>query len=74
MRDCYYNHGIYELPHQLPNDLTLKKLGNIMEVPKLHGIIAQRPGPPTNFANASKKTPWKPEIRLFPPCATSHET
>ena len=51
-----YNHGIYELPHQLPNDLTLRKLGNIREVPKPHRIIAQRPDPLTNFVNASKKT------------------
>ena len=23
-----YKHGIYELPHELPNDLTLRILGN----------------------------------------------
>ena len=23
-----YKHGIYELPHELPNDLRLRKLGN----------------------------------------------
>ena len=23
-----YKHGMYELPHELPNDLRLKKLGN----------------------------------------------
>ena len=34
--------GIYELPHELPNDLRLKdlrKLGKIRIISKLHGII-----------------------------------
>ena len=35
-----YKHGIYELPHELPNDLRLRKLGNIRKVSKLHRIIA----------------------------------
>ena len=26
--DYYLKHGIYELPHELPNDLRLKILGN----------------------------------------------
>ena len=30
-----YKHGIYELP----NDLRLRKLGNISKVSKLHGTI-----------------------------------
>ena len=29
-----YKHGIYELPHELPNDLRLRILGNIRRVPK----------------------------------------
>ena len=36
-------HGIYELPHELPNDLRLKdlrKLGNIQKISKFHRIIA----------------------------------
>ena len=36
-------HGIYELSHELPNDLRLKdlrKLGNIKKISKLHRIIA----------------------------------
>ena len=44
-----YKHGIYELPHELPNDLRLKdlrKLGNIRKVSKSHRMIAQRPFPP----------------------------
>ena len=32
-------HGIYELPHDLPHDLKLRKLRNIKEIPGLHRII-----------------------------------
>ena len=35
-----YKHGIYELPHELPNDLRLKKLGNIRKVSKPHRMRA----------------------------------
>ena len=35
-----YKHGIYKLPHELPNDLRLKKIGNIRKVSKLHRVIA----------------------------------
>ena len=35
-----YKHGIYELPHELPNDLRLRKLENIREVSKLYSMIA----------------------------------
>ena len=35
-----YKHGMYELPHELPNDLRLGKLENIREVSKLHRMIA----------------------------------
>ena len=41
-----YKHGIYELLHELPNDLRLKdlrKLGNIRKVSKPHRMIAQCP-------------------------------
>ena len=33
-----YKHGIYELPHELPNDF--RKLGNIRKVSKHHRMIA----------------------------------
>ena len=36
-------YGIYELPHELPNNLRLKKirkLGNIKKIPNLHRIVA----------------------------------
>ena len=32
-----YKHGIYKLPHELPNEI--RKLGNIRKVLKLHRII-----------------------------------
>ena len=38
-----YKHGIYELPHQLSNDLRLNeisKLENIRKMSKLHRMIA----------------------------------
>ena len=35
-----YKHGIYKLPQELPNDLRLRKLGNIRKVSKLHRMIA----------------------------------
>ena len=38
-----YKHGIYEVPHELPNDLRLRKLGNIRKVSKPHRMIAKWP-------------------------------
>ena len=35
-----YKHGIYELPHELPNDLGLRKLGTIRKLSKLRRTIA----------------------------------
>ena len=46
-----YEHGIYEFPHELPNDLRLykiMKLGNIRRVPKTHRMTAQCPVPQPN--------------------------
>ena len=34
-----YKHSIYELPHELPNDLRLRKLVNVKEVSKLYKMI-----------------------------------
>ena len=34
-----YKHGIYKLPHELPNDLRLRKLGNIIKVSKVYRTI-----------------------------------
>ena len=33
-------HAIYELPHELPNGLRLRILGNIRKISKLQRIIA----------------------------------
>ena len=33
-------HGIYELPHELPHYLRLRKLGNIRKLYKRHRMIA----------------------------------
>ena len=38
-----YKYGIYKLPQELPNDLTLRELGNIRKVSKLHRMTAQCP-------------------------------
>ena len=35
-----YKHGIYELPHKLPNDFRLRKVGFMTTVSKLHRMIA----------------------------------
>ena len=35
-----YKHGICELPHELPNDLALRKLGSIRKLYKRHRMIA----------------------------------
>ena len=54
-----YKHGIYELPHEFPNDLRLTKLGNIRKVSKLYRMMpsAQSPHQNENFVNNSKKVP-----------------
>ena len=70
-----YKHGIYELSHELPNDLRLRKLrdlrklGNFKKVPKLHRIIAQCPVPPQKKMKALPilaENSWKTDIKLFP--------
>ena len=66
---CKY--GIYELPHELPNNLKLLgKLENIREAWKIIRIITQRPVPRQNenLANTGK-TITKPP----PQCAIPHE-
>ena len=54
-----YKHGIYELP----NDLRLRKLGNIKKLSKIHRIIAHRqlPQPKWKPHQYHKKAPekWK---------------
>ena len=50
-------HGIYELPHELLNDLRLRKSGNIKKLSKLHRMLAQCPAPrqKESFANTRRK-------------------
>ena len=35
-----YKHGMYELPHEMLNNLRLRKLGTFGKVFKLHRMIA----------------------------------
>ena len=70
-----YKYGIYRFPNELPNDLRLRKLGNIGKVSKLHRTIAQCSAPPAKMkilpilAKTSRKTVIKPLVQ----CATPHE-
>ena len=79
-----YKHGIYELPHKLPNASRIakqrlktqdpRKLGSIRKVPKPHRMIAQRQAHAKIkafliLAESSCKT----EIKPLPLCAISHE-
>ena len=49
-----YKYGVYELPHELPNDLSE---GNIRKVSKPHKMIAyvQSSCQNKNFVNTNKK-------------------
>ena len=38
-----YKQAIHVFPHELPNNLRLRKLGNIRKLSELHTMIAQRP-------------------------------
>ena len=71
-----YKHGIYDLPNELPNDLILRKLGNIRRMSKLHRMIAQCPAPhpaEIQISLALTKAPRKITIELLPRYAISHE-
>ena len=56
-----YKHGIYELPHELSNDLRLRISGN-QEIPrKFENLIERQPSAHSpcqneNFVNTSKKS------------------
>ena len=66
-----YKYGIYELPHEWPNNLRLLgKLENIRKVSKLNRIITQRPvsRQNENFANTGKAITKPP-----PQCPNPHE-
>ena len=54
-----YKHGIYDLPHELPNDLRRKKLGNISST--LWPIVPGNPPPsPTRHRPLETQPPWQP--------------
>ena len=69
-----YTHGIYELPHELPSELRLRRLGNIRKVSKLHRMTAQCPTPHQSgsFVDTSRKL-LKTEMKLFLQSAISPE-
>ena len=55
-----YKHGIYELPHELPNSLKLKVLGNIRKFSKTHEMIPQCAVPlPKNINTHLSRSPAK---------------
>ena len=61
-----YKHGIYELPHELPNNLRLRKSGDIRKVPKLHRMIAQSPVPPAKIKALSPLAKKSRRIAIKP--------
>ena len=50
-----YKRKIYQLPHELPNDLRLRKLGNISKVSKSGRMIAKCPSQNESFVNTRRK-------------------
>ena len=74
-----YKHGIYELLHELPNQILgkgLRKLGNIRKVSKPSRMIGQCLAPPAEMKILLilAKNFRKIAIKLFPQCAISHES
>ena len=70
-------HGIYELPHELKNDIKLRILGNkeISEKSQNlqnNGLISSYPGKIKILLKLATNS-WKSEIKLFPYWAISHE-
>ena len=64
-----YKHGIYELPHELPNDLRLRKLGNIRKVSKRpEWQPSAQPPAKVKALPILAGNPWKPETKLPPLC------
>ena len=70
-----YKHGIYKLPHKFPNDLRLRKLGNIRKLSKLtsynDGLVPSLPAEMKLLLILAENS-WKTEIKLFPLCPISH--
>ena len=63
-------HGIYELPHELPNDLRLRILGN-SEISRrsqnfINYSLVLSPHPKMKILSILPKNCWKIETELFP--------
>ena len=59
-----HKRGIYEFPHELPNDLRLRKLENIRKVLRLYTTNSLVPILSVMMSNSSKKIS-KPKIKRF---------
>ena len=59
-----YKHGIYELPHELPNALILRTLGNYEISGKSLNAIGSLPAK-MKILLILPKDSWKIEIKLF---------
>ena len=70
-----YKDGIYQFPHELPNDFRLRKFGDIRKVSKHHRMIAQCPAPPPKKKPSPvvAKTSQKIAIKPLRWRATPHE-
>ena len=62
-----YKHSLHELHHNLPNNLRLRRVGNIGKVSKPHRVTPspQAPCQNKNFLNTSKN-PLKNRYKVFP--------
>ena len=72
-----YEHGIYELPHELPNDLRLRILENYEILGNCVNFIEWEPSAQSSCKNEKKlilaRNLQKIAITLFPLCAISNE-
>ena len=72
------NHGIYKLPHELPNNLFLRsyeirKYQENLKISQNYTLVPSIPAKIKILLNLAKNS-WKLEIKLFPYCASiSHE-
>ena len=73
-----YKHGIYELLHELPNDLRLRISedyeisGNCLNFIEFHSLVPSLPAK-MNVLLILVENSRKTEIGHFPLCAVSHE-
>ena len=67
-----YKHGIYELPHELPNDLRLRINKRLIKLDKNDILVSSLPAQIKALLILAENF-WKTEIKLFPMCAISPE-